>query len=50
MRCTPIVRPLALVRILGGLSAPMDHIHQTSRVSYGSPLLIDVGLTYSIRH
>ena len=40
----------ARVRIIGGLMAQLDVLHQTRQVADGHPVAVDVGLTYSIRH
>jgi hypothetical protein len=37
------------IRLVGGLTAQADVIHQTSQIAYGRSVVVDVGLTYSIR-
>jgi hypothetical protein len=39
----------ARIRLSGGLTAQADVVHQTSQIAYGHSVVVDVGLTYSIR-
>jgi hypothetical protein len=37
------------IRLVGGLTAQADLVHQTSQIAHGHSVAVDVGLTYSIR-
>jgi hypothetical protein len=39
----------ARIRLVGGLTAHADVVHQTSQIADGRSVVVDVGLTYSIR-